>query len=460
MRRLLVVAAALLAGCRVGPDYEAPKLEAPGAWSSGASGDVALRWWTLFKDPVLDSLVARAVAANPELRMAQARTREARALAVAARGASWPEVEAGAGVTRSRSSGNGMQPDMGQDLERTLYRAGFDASWELDFFGGNRRSVEAAEADVEAAEEEGRSVLVSLLGEVARNYVELRGAAARVAVLGENLRSARESLELTRRRVAGGLGTSLDVARSEALLAQTEADLPAVEAERRRALHRLGVLLGRDPVALSEELKGAAPVPAAPERIGVGLPSELLSRRPDVRRAERRLAAATARVGAATAELYPKFSLLGAFGLESVDASDLLKGASRFWSIGPALRLPLYRGGRSKAGVEVAEARVAEARAGYEQAFLGALEEVENALVGWAREVERRRSLASAVEANRRAVELSRELLAKGLVSSLDVLEAERQLYATQDLAARSQAAVSSQAVALYKALGGGWEEK
>jgi NodT family efflux transporter outer membrane factor (OMF) lipoprotein len=460
MRKAAILVALVAAGCTVGPDYAKPDQPAPRAWSVHATGDVAVRWWSLFKDPVLDRLVERAVEANLDLRIARGRIREARAQAVAAGARLWPSLDASADPARVRSSRNGGQPDVGQDFEHGLYRAGFDAIWEIDLFGGTRRAVEAAEADVESAEEERRDVLVSLLGELARSYVEFRGATRQLAVLRDNVRASREVLDLTRRRLEGGIGTALDVARAESLVAETEAEIPTVETSRRRAMHRIGVLLGRDPLALDEELRAERPIPAAPERIGAGLPSELLSRRPDVRRAERRLAAATARVGVATAELYPKFSLVGSLGLESIDASDFLGASSRLWSIGPSLRFPIFQGRKLEAGVEAAEARVEQAAAGYEKSFLAALEEVENALIAWAQEVERRRKLASAVDANRRAVELSRELFTKGLVAFLDVLEAERRLYATQIQIVRSEAAVAANATALYKALGGGWQEE
>lgn len=453
----------LLSGCMVGPDYAPPAAPAPAAWTRAEAdridaGPAELsRWWAVFRDPALESLVARAVASNPDLRIAAARVAEARAAAGIAVSALGPTAAAGASYDRTRTSGN-VFTFPGADLHQSYYRAGFDAAWEIDVFGGLRREVEAATADAQAAEEDRRAALVSLQAEVARVYVELRGAQRRRAVLRDQVKAASERLALLQARLDAGVATSLDVVREEALLRSTEALLPPAERDVALASHRLGTLLGRDPGALVAELGAEAPIPVPPARVVVGLPAELLARRPDVRRAERRLASATARVGAATADFYPRISLTGAFGLESLRASSFVESASLAWSVGPAVRWPIFASGRLRARLGAAEAVEDQALAAFEGSLLRALEEVENALVAYLREGERRRKLAEAVAADRRALQLSEDLQRRGLASYLDVLTAQRALQGDELQLADSDAAVTLFCVALYKALGGGWE--
>jgi len=453
----------LLASCVVGPDYKKPEREAPATWSEASGDKISSEpadlqsWWTAFGDPVLDSLVQRATEANLDLKIAAARVREARAAAGRSRAEKNPEIDGTASFTRERLSENGAVPVVG-DPQGNLYSAGFDARWELDVFGGKERAVEAADADVGASIEDRRAVLVSLLGEVARSYVELRGEQREAAVVRRNIAAAQSTLDLTRSRFQGGLATELDVARAEALLANTQAPLPRAEAAARVAIHRLGVLLGVQPGDLAKELEAEAPIPVPPHRILVGLPSELLDRRPDVRRAERELAAATARTGVAMAERYPKFSISGGFGLESANASDFADAASRAWSIGPSVRWPLFSGGRILADIEIQDARTEQALLAYRQSMLSALEDVENSIVDYLREWDHRRAREAAATAGRKSVELADDLYRKGLTDFLDVLDAERGLYDAELELARSEAAASLSVVSLYKALGGGWK--
>ncbi|MCI0586332.1 MAG: efflux transporter outer membrane subunit [Planctomycetes bacterium] len=466
-RTLPALLSAALGGCTVGPDYRPPDLASPAQWARAEAGRVdeapadLARWWSSFDDPVLSSLVEGAVRSNLDLRIARARVREVRALHRVSEAALAPTLDAGGRVARERASQNGFfgqSPAVQQDPEFDSFRASLDAGWEIDIFGGLRRGTEAAAADLGEAEEDRRAVLVSLLGEVGRSYVALRGSQRRLAVLRENEGSARETLALTRARSQAGLATDLDVSRAEALLASVEAQVPPLEAACDEAMHRLAVLLGGAPDTLRAELAKEAPIPVPPPRVVVGLPSDLLERRPDLRAAERRLAAATARVGEAEADLYPRVSLTGAFGLESLDSGDFFDAASRAWALGPAVRWPLFAGGRIRATVEANDARAEQAAAAYERAFLEALEEVENALVGYLREWDRRRALADAASANRRAVALADDLFGAGLVTFLDVLDAKRELYDAEDRLAASDAAIASSLVLLYKVLGGGWE--
>jgi multidrug efflux system outer membrane protein len=461
-----------IGGCMVGPTYRPPQVAVPAAWSEGPPTGAEARtaaiaqWWTTFKEPMLESLIARAVQSNLDLRTAAARVREARALRGVTAADLWPTINVSGSYTRQRSresaftlpSGAVSGAAGGGNLTQDLFQTGFDASWEIDLFGSVRRSIEAADADLAASQEALRDTLVSLLAEVARNYVEVRGVQRRLAIAQENITSQQETLTLTRARFTAGLTSELDVVQAASQLATTQSQVPTLETSLKQGLHRLGVLLGQEPGALLTELSRAAPIPTAPPDGPVGLPAELLRRRPDVRQAERQLAAATARIGVAEADLYPKLSLTGSLGLESVKLADLATGASRFWSIGPTLSWPIFDAGRIRANIAVQDARTEQQLTTYEQTVLTSLEEVENALVAYSREQVRHAQLAEAVEANRRAVELSNELYIRGLGDFLNVLDSQRALFASESDLAQSEATVSTNLVALYKALGGGWE--
>lgn len=460
-RRTLSVLPALLmaAGCAVGPDYERPKTETPAAWGEAAdtsSADLS-KWWTLFGDETLSGLVERALKANHDLKSAVSRVGEARADMEIIFGYAYPEVSASASYAYSRISPN-AQPFPITQIYQNRYKLGFDASWEIDIFGGGRRRREQSSAEFESWVENRRAVLVTLLGEVARNYVLLRGQQLQTTIQRRNVASARDTAEIIRSRLAAGVATSFDVARAEAQLASAEALLPTLDASVKQTVHRLSVLLGLQPQALAEELSAPKPIPSAPPRVVVGLPSELLLRRPDVRQAERQLAASTAAIGVAVAELYPRLSLTGAFGLDSLGTGNLFDWNSRALSLGPTLRWPIFAAGRLKNQVVVQEAVQEQALFQYEKAVLTALEDVENSLVAYLREGERRRSLEAAVQSNLKAVELADDLYKKGLTSFTDVLDAQRALYAAQLDLGRSVADVALDLVALYKALGGGWE--
>jgi len=486
MSRPLVVGAVVLflAGCTVGPHYQPPRTTLPGAWgelpkvgapsnpvarpSTATSAPIPLaEWWTTFHDPRLNTLVERAVRANPDLRRAQARVREARAQRGVVTADLFPTVSASGSYQRSRTSKNAFNAPQGAGgsqaagslgLENNLYQAGFDASWEIDVFGGVRRNIETADADLAAEIENRRDVLVSLLAEVARNYVELRGSQRQATIARANLEAQQETLELTRIRLAAGLVSDLDVARAEAQVQTTASQIPALESSARQSIHLLSVLLAQAPNTLMEELAHETPIPPAPPEVPVGLPSELLRRRPDVRRAERQVAAATARIGVATADLFPKFSLSGSGGIESVSTSDFFTAGSRFFSVGPTVRWPILDFGRIRNNIDVQSAREEQAAAAYEQAVLTSLREVEDALVSFSKEQARRQTLAGAVDANRRAAGLANQLYQQGRSDFLSVLQAQRDLYASEDALVQSDRSVSSDLVALYKALGGGWE--
>jgi multidrug efflux system outer membrane protein len=459
---ILVVLSAL-GGCTVGPNYQPPKTITPEQWSASNNHDTNSpsdsAWWKTFHDPELESLVTRAAESNLNLRVAAARVREARVAQGGAQAELWPTADAAASYNRVRASGNGFPPfPPGIPLDVNLYQAGFDASWELDVFGGTRRAIEAARAGVASAEYGRRDVLLSLIAEVARNYVEARGFQQRLAIAHRNIDAQRDTLGLVRDRFNAGLTSELDVQQAAALLATTEADVPALETGFALAAHRLAVLVDAPPGSLTAELSAEHPIPAAPPEVPVGLPSELLRRRPDIRRAERDLAAATARIGVATADWFPKFSLTGDIGLQSVDASDWFTGGSRFWTVGPAVQWRIFDAGRIRANVRIQNTRQEQALAGYEQTVLSSMEDVENALVAYAKEQTRRRSLTEAVTASQQALNISQQLYQNGLTDFLHVLDSQRALYASQDALVQSDRSVSVDLVALYKALGGGWE--
>jgi multidrug efflux system outer membrane protein len=462
-----VLASALVTGCAVGPDYRAPELTVPARYSESgvhASARTSLaEWWRVFHDAPLDRLVARAIDANLDLRIAEARVRESRALRGIARSALWLTVDGSAAYSRTRQSENGPLGGAVRrglvPLETDLYEAALDASWEIDIFGGTRRAVESAEAEIGAAEESRRDVLVTLLGEVGSSYIELRGLQKELAVT-QAIRAQEQTLALTRDRVQAGLATELDVTRAQAQVATTRSEIPNLTSGLKRAVHRLSVLVGVSPGELAGRWLEALPVPAGPPEVPAGLPSDLLRRRPDIRRAERELHAATARIGVATADLFPRFSLTGAVGVQSVAASDFFTGGSRFFALGPAIHWPIFNAGRIRDNIEVQDLRQEQALLAYRQTVLLGLEEVENALVTHREARLRLQELREAEGAERRAVTLAYDRYRSGLVDFLDVLDTERTLYAAQTELARGQRAVGQDLVRLYKALGGGWDHE
>jgi outer membrane protein, multidrug efflux system len=470
--KLLIIAALaafLAGGCAVGPNYHAPESSAPAHWTeplgNGESNAPALlgTWWTNFHDPELNSLVDRAVRSNLDLRIAEARVRAARAEKQIASADLWPSANASGSYQRQQESRN--QPVIGSfplppsvAFDNNVYQAGFDASWEIDVFGGKRRAVQAASAQMAATEFESKDVLLTLLGDVARNYMDVRGYQRRLVITRENIKAQDESLAITRDRFTHGLTSDLDVEQAATQLSTTRAEVPALEAALETSIHRLGVLLGLQPGALIAELSVEERIPAAPPSVPVGLPSDLLLRRPDVRQAERQLAAATANIGVAKADLFPKFSLTGVTGWQSISASDWFAGNSQFWSVGPTMTWRIFDAGRIRGNIRVQNARQEQALAAYEQTTLTAFEDVENSLVAYAKEQTRRESLADSVVTSQKSLELARKLYTSGLTDFVNVLEAERALYLAQDALVQSDRNISADVVALYKSLGGGWD--
>jgi len=397
---------------------------------------------------------------NLDLKLALERVEEARAARGIARSGLFPSIDASASATRNRQRVIApVAPGSVKIVpaEFNNFQGGLGASWELDVFGGIRRGVQAASADVAAAEENGRDVRVILLGDVGRVYAQLRGFQRRVEIANKNIKTQQDTLDLTRARAKAGLATELDVSRAAAQLESTKAVVPTLLGGIDVSIHRLSVLLGEEPGALKSELENASPIPAAGPDVEVGLPSDLLKRRPDIRRSEAQLAAATARIGEAKADLFPRFVLTGAAGRQASQLHDITVGAGNFFSVGPGISLPLFTGGRIRSNIAVQNAREREALVSYQSSVLNALEEVQNALVNYAQEQERRDRLNEAAQQSQLAVDLATEQYKAGLTDFLSVLDAQRELYADEDQAVQSRTNVTTDVIALYRALGGGW---
>ena len=457
---LSLLSVSLLAGCVVGPDYAQPQLALPAQWGAERQKKPAKppelsQWWLQLRDPLLDTLIAEAVEGNLDVALAKTKIREARATYREQKGTLLPSVDGSASATRARSTSSvaGAEPSV-----YSQYQGGFDASWELDLFGGNRRGLEAARYGTEAAEEDLRDTLVTLVGDVASYYVQAREYQALLALARRSAASQRETAKLTREQFEAGEATGVDDAKANAQATSTEADIPSYEISYAQTVHRLSVLLGQPPVALEARLKkvGAVPLPKAP--VATGIPADILVNRPDVRLAERQLAQSTAKIGQAEADRYPSISLTGDIATSALSMSDLGKKSTIGWSFGPTLAVPIFQGGQLKAAVDVAKAQRDQHYVAYQAAVLSAMEDVENAIVSLSQTRTRYAKLSSSAASYRRAAELSRTLNAAGAVDFLDVLDAERSLYTAEEALIGSRADIAIYFIALNKALGGGWD--
>lgn len=451
----------ILAGCAIGPDYVPPEIPAPVQWSAELERGLSSKrpdtqelasWWSTLNDLVLTNLIERAVEGNLDVRQAVWRVREARARPGISKAGLFPTVDATGSRRWTRSSEN-----TGAGAKSDFYNAGFDAGWELDVFGGIRRSVEAFGADLEASQEDLNDVLVTLLAEVALNYVEARSFQAELSVTEANLKTQEETYGLVLARFEAGLTSQLDVEQARYNLESTRAQIPTLQTGLEQAKNRLAVLLGERPGALDAALSTREPIPVTPLEIAVGVPADALRRRPDVRRAERQLAAQTARIGVATAELYPRFQLFGSIGLESLSLDDLFRSGSRAYQYGPSFSWPVFNAGRIRQNIAVQNALQEQALAFYEAAILAAFEEVENAIVAYAEEQGRRQALIEASQAAQRAADLAESQYSSGLIDFQVVLDAQRAQLSFESQLVVSEAEVTSNLIRLYKALGGGW---
>jgi NodT family efflux transporter outer membrane factor (OMF) lipoprotein len=459
----LVPALLLLQGCMVGPDYVPPDTQMPDRWgqelSEGLSqGDADLRtWWTSLDDPTLDRLIERATSSNLDIKQAVARIRQARAQFGIATGEIAPSIDAEGQVQTSRVSNNvaGVAPP--QSRTDTFYSLGVDSSWEIDLWGRIRRNIESADASIGAQIEDYRDVLVVLYAEVADTYVQIRTLQARIVSALDNVRTQQGALELTVNRNRAGLAPDLDVRQAELNLATTQSFVPTLRAALAQNVNLLAVLLGAFPSALQAELAQDGPIPSPPSEVVVGLPTELLRQRPDIRQAERQLAAQTAQIGVATADLYPALSLSGAFAFESFSSSDLFQWKSRAFQFGPTVRWNIFDAGRIRNNILLQDAVTEESLASYEQTVLSAVEEVESAMAAYVQEVQRREALQRSVTAARASVSLVDTLYRSGLTDFQNVLDTQRSQFSQEDALAESRGLVTQNLIQLYQALGGGW---
>lgn len=455
------VAGMALNACAVGPDYERPQTAAPERFGQRVAGYEAAapvtEFWSTFDDPLLTRLVEGALARNTDLRVALGRLDQARALARLSRKDLLPTVTAGGGYTESRASVDQAPGATRAQRDGELYDAGFDAFWELDLFGRVRRGAQASRAEAQAAAADLRALQVTIAAETARAYFELRGLQEQLRVARGNADNQATTLDLTQARLDAGAGTEFDVARARGQLEFTRSRVPALEAAVLAAAHRLAVLNGREPGALLAELEAPAPLPALPASVAVGTPAELLRRRPDIAGAERRLAAATARIGVATADLFPRLTLNGTLGSAATDLGDLFTRDSETYGFGPRISWAFLDLGRVKDRIDASDAATAAQLAAYEGAVLRALEETENALVGYARARDEGRHLADSSAASTRAAELARLRFEGGAADFLHVLDAQRSQLQAEDQLAQSQARTAIALIAVYKAVSGGW---
>jgi multidrug efflux system outer membrane protein len=464
MRATLLIgttlATLLLVGCAVGPDYRKPQV-APADFKNAQQPNLSptaieASWWKQFEDASLDGLVATALASNNDLRVAVARVEQARALAGVTEKDRFPTVTSAAGYEKGRQSESQLvSPDQPRSFES--YSVGFDAAWEIDLFGRVRRSVEAAHADAQAAEAGLRDAQVSVVAEVARNYFELRGAQRRLQVAQQNLENQRETLHITQVRYEAGRGTELDVASAAARVKATEASIPPLVTDEKRAEHRLAILTGVRPGELAVDLSPRSLPPLA-KQIPIGDAEELLRRRPDIRAAERGLASATARVGVATADLFPRLSISGFLGFVAGRGALIGRSESESWFVAPTLSWPAFDLGRASDRLRASKAVSKGQLAAYQQTVLRALEETENAFVGYGDEQRRLANLMEQARQSERAAQLAQVRYREGVTDFLTLLDAQRTQLQAEDAVAVSEVQVYTGVVAIYKALGGGWE--
>jgi NodT family efflux transporter outer membrane factor (OMF) lipoprotein len=469
----------IVSGCTVGPNFHTPASPYnPISWFSGRPPSpsasqpvpepVDVEWWESFHDPELDSLEKRAAAQNLDVQTATVRLAEARANAGITAAAFFPSVSGNADAIDIKSSNNGLNlggggggggSSGGAVNPIQLYQYGFDATWTLDLWGKVRREVEAGNADIEVSEIDRRGTLIQTIAEVARDYVQLRNAQSLLRIAEDNVRTARKLLNLTMQRASAGLTDELDVAQEQAQLTTTEATVPQSQDQVASYINALSLLLGEPPRALQAELETAEPVPPTPTVIPIGLPSELLRRRPDIVEAEANLHVATANIGVAVANFFPTIDLLGLFDIQSDQTADLFSLASRTYILGGTLSVPIFQGGKLVDTLHLRRQQQKEAVIAYDKAVLSAFSDVDNALTDYEKEQQRRRLLAQAVRANEHAFDLAQQRYTEGIATYIDVLNAQQSVLSSQSSYQNSTAAVSTDLVALYLALGGGWED-
>ncbi|WP_434667522.1 efflux transporter outer membrane subunit [Paraburkholderia sp. A3BS-1L] len=490
---LACVAFLAMAGCTVGPNFEPPKSPPPEVFnrtqmaqapSKAVEGQFGPQWWTLFNDPVLNGLEKQLADANLDVAAASARLLQSRAERRVAGAAEYPTLDGAASYNRERGSENGIlsllgvTPTQSQPQSASgsaplgvaampgskgspaynLYQVGFDASWEIDIWGRVRRSVEAATALSEASYEDRNAVLLSARAELARDYIELRDTQELLQIAHQNLDIANDALKLTQVRAHEGVTTDLDVSNASAQVENIESLIPTLESHSETTINAIGLLLGEEPGALRQTLAATQEVPVLPAQVPIGFPSELVQRRPDIRKAEAELHAATASIGVAKADFYPRIMLNGSAGFQSLQLSSLASWASGQFVVGPSITFPIFEGGRLKGTLQLREAQQQEAAIAYKKTVLRAWQEVDDALVTYDAEQRRRDRLAQAVTMNERALSVARERYKAGALNYLDVLNVQKQLLEAQSNLEQSRATAATNLITLCKALGGGWE--
>jgi len=455
----------MLSGCMVGPNYKPPQSSVPTEWvgvtkgatnqPSVASGQPAdlTQWWRQFNDPTLTALVEEAIKANLDLQIAETSLRQARAMRGVVAGALWPAVTASGAYERLLKT-SATPPNDTQNL----FQSGFDAVWELDFFGGLRRSVESADASVQAAFESVHDAQVSLVAEVALNYIQLRGYQQEILIAQNNLKAQQHTADITHKLLSVGFDSALDVANADANVAMTESQIPVFETAAQQSIYSLSVLLARPPADLLKQLSPAGTLPTVPAQVPAGLPSDLVRHRPDIRASEAQLHAATAQIGVAIADFFPKFSLTGGVNWNSTLLRTWWNESSLSFGVGPSVTWPIFQGGAIESNVRLQEALRDQAFITYQKTVLTAFQDVENALIAFAKEQEHRKLLNDSVVANRKAVDLSLQLYTEGQTPFLNVLIAQESLYTSENALMQSETNIVTDLIALYKALGGGWE--
>ena len=462
-----LVLLASLSGCQVGQDFLRPQtsdvqwlpIQGEQAASQVNTTPYSARWWEIFRDPQLSSLVDRAAASNLDLKMAEARLAQSRAARQVIAGEQVPRVDGKLGYQRKRNSAEGLNDPSGNEGRAAFsqWDGGINASWEVDLWGRVKREVEAADANVDVADNDRRAALLSLQAEVARDYLQLRGTQSVLAVTRQNLQLSRNSLELSKVRQGSGVATNLDVAEAAAQVSAVESRLPVLEQRQARLINALSLLLAQSPRALQSELEKPVEMVAVPATVPVGLPSELAQRRPDIRRAEARLHAATASIGVAQGDFYPRIVLSGNVGFQALQLSDLGSWGSRQFGIGPQLSLPIFEGGRLRGMLRLREAQEQETALAYQQTVLRAWQEIDDSMSLYNASQLQQRKLDEAVRQNRIALDTAKRQYTEGVVDFLNVLTVQRTLLDIEEQWVQSSTTQAQALVGLYSALGGGW---
>ena len=478
----------LLGGCMVGPNYHAPENQVAAEWASNSIASEVISqeapliaWWTVFNEPLLDQYIEKAAKNNYDIRTAEANILQARAMRQIAASSFFPQIGADVNATRTYFSKNGpifaigpstgtvpgtISPSTGLPFSaqvpqtQNLYNALFDATWEIDLFGKTRRSVQAAEANIGSSIEQRNDTLITILAEIARNYMDIRSNQELSKLVEENIAFLEQEAAIIEKQFESGYVSRLDLENIQAELSTQRAKLPDLKSQIYRGIYTISILTGDVPETLVDELIQPRPLPNVPNKVSMGVRSDLLRRRPDIRRSERQLASATANVGVAVASFFPTFTLFGDGGFQSLMVKNLFTAASRTWAFGGDVTLPIFEGGQLVGNLNANRAVASAAACAYQQIVLNALEETESALVAYVEDFATTNQLKKATQSDENLVELTRERYSKGLVNLLHLVDSERQLNAAQQSLLQSEAKSLFDLIVLYKALGGGWEEE